>query len=72
MEATMKGWRDGGLSDLSRDAEKDPDGSLIWWQEEAFGDNVRKVIPWSDDPYREAPKWAGTRVTLKSLGKNKG
>ncbi len=36
----------------------------VWWQGEVYGENVRKIIPWPQDPGQEAPGWEDTRVTI--------
>ena len=39
----------------------------IWWKDEIYGQNVRRIIPWPGDPFREAPGWEDTRVVLKRI-----
>ena len=36
----------------------------VWWKDEVYGENARKVVPWPRDPGREAPGWEDTRVTI--------
>jgi len=36
-----------------------------WWEKQAFGENIRKVIPWPSDPSRESPGWEDTRVVIR-------
>jgi anaerobic selenocysteine-containing dehydrogenase len=45
------------------------EGQRRWWEGESYGSNVRKVIPWPEDPHRESPGWMDTRVTLTRLEK---
>jgi anaerobic selenocysteine-containing dehydrogenase len=40
-----------------------------WWEEESYGGNARKVVPWPEDPHRESPGWMDTSVTLTRLDK---
>jgi anaerobic selenocysteine-containing dehydrogenase len=40
-----------------------------WWEGEAYRANARQVIPWPEDPHREAPGWMDTTVTLTRLDK---
>jgi anaerobic selenocysteine-containing dehydrogenase len=45
--------------------ERQPVGQRYWWENEAYGGNARKVIPWPKDPHREAPGWMDTAVTVR-------
>ncbi len=42
---------------------------MRWWAKESYGANARRVVPWPEDPHREAPGWMDTRVALKGLEK---
>ena len=42
-----------------------------WWEDESYGANARRVIPWPEDPHREAPGWMDTVVTVMRMGKGK-
>jgi anaerobic selenocysteine-containing dehydrogenase len=54
----------GGLSGTG--GGTDPD--RVWWGDETYGENVRKVIPWPADPGRTSPGWDDTRVTVRKAG----
>ena len=44
-----------------------------WWGNESYGANARQVIPWPQDPHREAPGWMDTVVTVtRAEGKSNG
>jgi anaerobic selenocysteine-containing dehydrogenase len=47
--------------------ERQPGGQERWWENESYGGNARKVIPWPEDPNREAPGWMDTAVTVRKL-----
>ena len=49
-----------------------PEGPEVWWRNEIYGQNVRRIIPWPADPFREAPGWEDTRVVLKRLEEKTG
>jgi len=55
-----------GLLALPKAAgQGEPDLSLVWWSKEVYGENPRRLVPWPEDPSREAPGWKDTRVILK-------
>jgi len=39
-------------------------GKEVWWREDVYGGNVRKVVPWPADPGRICPGWMDTRVVI--------
>ncbi len=47
--------------------ERPSGGQRRWWENESYGGNARKVIPWPEDPHREAPGWMDTAVTVRKL-----
>ncbi len=57
---------DSGLID-EVDEKGRNDVSLVWWTDEIYGENARKVISWPENPGQEAPGWMDTRVTIKRL-----
>jgi len=59
--------RNGVLCLEGEDTEAESDGHGRWWTEESYGGNVRKVVPWPQDPHRQSPGWMDTRVTLTRL-----
>jgi len=59
---------DRGLDDVlprGRTGEQKPDEALVWWGDETYGENARRLVPWPGDPYQEAPGWKNTRVIIK-------
>ncbi len=53
------------------DAERQSGGQRRWWENESYGGNARKVIPWPKDPHGQAPGWMDTKVTVTPLEKSK-
>ncbi|MGW8322449.1 MAG: molybdopterin dinucleotide binding domain-containing protein, partial [Thermodesulfobacteriota bacterium] len=51
---------DAGLE--RRSGEQQP-----WWENESYGGNARRVIPWPKDPHVQAPGWMDTAVTVTKL-----
>jgi anaerobic selenocysteine-containing dehydrogenase len=49
--------------------EQQSKGQRRWWEGESYGGNVRKIIPWPEDPHLESPGWMDTLVTLTRLEK---
>ena len=51
------------------DEQRESGGQRHWWEGECYGGNARQVIPWPEDPRREAPGWMDTAVTVTRLDK---
>jgi anaerobic selenocysteine-containing dehydrogenase len=49
--------------------EEQAAGQERWWENESYGGNARKVVPWPEDPRREAPGWMDTAVTITTIEK---
>ncbi len=52
------------------DPERQSGGQRRWWENESYGGNARKVIPWPKDPHVQAPGWMDTTVTVTPLEKS--
>jgi hypothetical protein len=47
--------------------KRQPGEQRRWWEDASYGGNARQVIPWPEDPIREAPGWMDTVVTMRKL-----
>ena len=51
--------------------ERQSGGQRRWWENESYGGNAGKVVPWPEDPHGQAPGWMDTAVTVTPLEKSK-
>lgn len=56
-----------GLCSDETAPEGRPGGQRRWWEDETYGGNARQVVPWPEDPHRQAPGWMDTAVTVRKL-----
>jgi len=69
MESTPGNYLQRDSSGMEDKGVSDPDTALVWWKGDSFGENVRRIIPWPENPHEEAPPWEGTRVTISRAGR---
>jgi len=57
----------GSTGGTKAEGQGSADTSRPWWGKEMYGENARRLVPWPDDPHRQAPGWKDTRVKIRKL-----